>query len=216
MLDLWINDYFAVTLNNLIKKKIKRDRGVHPPWGNDAFSLCFRFPPYFRKILWLCGKFPKCYLFPKKFPIFIHQNFLWPFFSHWPQISNFPPIFAVSVHFPPVSRKLFFPPYFYKFPPPVLGKFTCFLHTLRVFFPLLWPWCIYASPNARTGRLWQPWSCGSDSIERQQNMDTQHLCCREISKIGPIGHLPIALRRNCIDSKSSWDYSEALQTNQGC
>src|SRR6218665_858287 len=39
--------------------------------------------------------------------------------------------------FPPVSRKLFFPPYFYKFPP-VLGKFICFLHTLRVFiFPLL-------------------------------------------------------------------------------
>ena len=36
--------------------------------------------------------------------------------------------------------------------PPVLGKFTCFLHTLRVFFPLLCPWCIYASPNARTGR----------------------------------------------------------------
>ena len=36
--------------------------------------------------------------------------------------------------FPPVSRKLFFPPYFYNFPP-VLGKFTCFLHTLRVFPP---------------------------------------------------------------------------------
>src|SRR6218665_2538967 len=46
-----------------------------------------------------------------------------------------PPIFAVSVHFPPVSRNLFFAPYFYKFPPPVLGKFTCCLHTLRVFPP---------------------------------------------------------------------------------
>jgi len=21
--------------------------------------------------------------------------------------------------------------------------------------PLLWPWCIYASPNARTGRPWK-------------------------------------------------------------
>src|SRR6218665_3323897 len=31
-------------------------------------------------------------------------------FCHRPQISNFPPIFAVSIHFPPVSRKLFFLP----------------------------------------------------------------------------------------------------------
>ena len=32
-------------------------------------------------------------------------------------------------------------------------KSNTFLHTLCVFrFPLLWPWCIYASPNARTGR----------------------------------------------------------------
>jgi len=29
-----------------------------------------------------------------------------------------------------------------------------FLHILRVFsIPLVWPWCIYASHNARTGRL---------------------------------------------------------------
>src|SRR6218665_4142843 len=64
------------------------------------------------------------------------------FFSHRPQISNFPPIFAVSIHFPSVSRKLFFPPYFYKFPPCfrqihlLFTYFTCifFLHTLRVFF----------------------------------------------------------------------------------
>src|SRR6218665_1440416 len=57
------------------------------------------------------------------------------FFSHRPQISNFPPIFAISVHFPPVSRKLFFPPSSLQIFPPVLGKFTCFLHTLRVFPP---------------------------------------------------------------------------------
>ncbi len=80
------------------------------------------FHPYFRKILRLCGKFTKFYLFPKKFPIFIRQNF-W-----WPALTNFPPVF---------------------------GKFISVLHALRViFFPLLWPWCIYASPNARTGRPW--------------------------------------------------------------
>src|SRR6218665_65347 len=37
----------------------------------------------------------------------------------------------------PVSRKLLFPPTLTNFPP-VLDKFTCFLHTLRVFrVPLL-------------------------------------------------------------------------------
>jgi len=33
------------------------------------------------------------------------------------QKFRIPPIFPVSVHFPPVSRKLLFPPYFDKFPP---------------------------------------------------------------------------------------------------
>src|SRR6218665_2842011 len=57
--------------------------------------------------------------------------------SHRPQISNFPPYFPCFTTFPSVSRQLLFPPYFSKFPP-VLEKFTCFLHTLCVFrFPLL-------------------------------------------------------------------------------
>src|SRR6218665_504464 len=38
-------------------------------------------------------------------------------FSHRPEISNFPPIFPVSVYFPPLSRKLLFPPYFDKCSP---------------------------------------------------------------------------------------------------
>ena len=37
------------------------------------------FPPYFRQIFWLSGKFLKCDLFPNKFPIFIRQNFWRPF-----------------------------------------------------------------------------------------------------------------------------------------
>src|SRR6218665_3967976 len=57
------------------------------------------------------------------------------FFSRRPQISIFPLIFPVSVHFPPVSRKLFFSPTLTNFPS-VFEKFTCFLHTLCVFrFP---------------------------------------------------------------------------------
>src|SRR6218665_2900666 len=54
--------------------------------------------------------------FPEKFLDFHPPKFLMTFFyfflfSHRPQIFNFHPIFPVSIHFPPVSRKLFFPPY---------------------------------------------------------------------------------------------------------
>src|SRR6218665_997883 len=78
---------------------------------------------------------------------YFKKNFrLWKIFKILPlifpissaKISDlyfFPPIFSVSVHFPRVSRKLLFPPYFEQFPP-VFQKFTCLLHTLCVFrFP---------------------------------------------------------------------------------
>src|SRR6218665_3317846 len=52
------------------------------------------------------------------------------FFSHRPQISN-SPYFPCFNNFPPVSRKLLFPPYFQTFLP-VFKKFTCFLHTFCV------------------------------------------------------------------------------------
>ena len=82
------------------------------------------------------------------------------FFSHRQQIWNFPPIFVVSVHFP-YFWKIIISPYFYKFPSDFV-KFTCFLHTFCVFrFPLLWPWCIYASHNAHIGR---PWPKDYDSL----------------------------------------------------
>src|SRR6218665_2589871 len=46
----------------------------------------------------------------------------------------FPLIFSVSVHFPLFPENYYFP-YFDKFPP-VLEKFTCFLHAFSVFsFP---------------------------------------------------------------------------------
>src|SRR6218665_201049 len=56
------------------------------------------------------------------------------FCSHQPQILNFPPIFTISIHFPPISRKLFFP-HFSKFSS-LFSQNLCFLHTLCVFcFP---------------------------------------------------------------------------------
>jgi len=141
------------------------------------------FPPYFRfplfsknsKILLEILKF---YHFPKKFPIFIRQNFWWLFFSHRLQILN-PPYFACFSTFPLDWRKLLFPPYFHKFPP-VFGKFTSFLILSVYFPPLLWPWCMYASPNARTGR---PWSlclsgclylCLSVSLSRCPSLSHTH------------------------------------------
>jgi len=44
-----------------------------------------------------------------------------------------------------------------------------FLHTLRIFrSPLVWPWCIYASYNAHTGRPWT-WSiCVIKSNEEKE------------------------------------------------
>ena len=87
------------------------------------FPLCFKFPPYFREIFRLWRKFSQFCLFPKNFLIFIRRNFWWPFFNYRPQISNFPLFYTNS-------------PAFY---------------VLYVYFvsPLLSPWCICASPNAR-------------------------------------------------------------------
>ena len=92
--------------------------------------------PHFRKIFRLCGKFSKFSSAKISYDLF---------FSHRPRIS---------VHFPPLSQKLLFPPpSFYKFPP-LFSQNSPAFYILSVYFvsPLLWPWCIYASPNARTGR----------------------------------------------------------------
>src|SRR6218665_2691086 len=57
------------------------------------------------------------------------------FFSHRPQISNFP-LFSLFQYIPLCFEKIIIsPPTLTNFPP-VLDKFTCFLHTLPVFrFP---------------------------------------------------------------------------------
>src|SRR6218665_2355777 len=70
----------------LRKGLIFESRGVHPSETMMHFPLCFRFFPYFRKISESEENF-------HNFLIFIPRNF----FSHRPQISNFPPIFPVSV-----------------------------------------------------------------------------------------------------------------------
>ena len=89
-------------------------RGVHPPQtmmhflpvSDSPISENFRT---FWKILTILP-------FPEKFLDFRPPKFLMTFFLVIDHKFQIPPIFVVSVHFPPVSRKLFFPPYFYKFP----------------------------------------------------------------------------------------------------
>ena len=51
-------------------------------------------------------------LFPNFFFDFHLKNFPRPWFSHWLKFFNFPPIFAVSVHFPPFRENHYFPPTF--------------------------------------------------------------------------------------------------------
>src|SRR6218665_4133432 len=99
------------------------------------FSPLFQIFPYFQKMLDSEENFHN-FTFSRQISSFSSAEISDDlFFSHQPHISNFHPIFPVSIHFPPVSRKLLFPPTFTIFPS-VLDKFTYFLHTLLVFrFP---------------------------------------------------------------------------------
>ena len=131
-------------------------QGVHPPWDHDAFPPCFRYPPYFRKMFRLWGKFSQFYLFSKNFLIFIRRNFRWLFFSHRPQTSNSPP-FSLFQYISLCFAKIIIPPYFDKFPSLFATNSSAFyiLYVYVYISPILWPRCIYASPNARTGRPWR-------------------------------------------------------------
>ena len=125
-------------------------QGRPSPWGHDAFPL-FQISPYFPKIFRLCGKFSKLYLFRKIFSIFIRQNFWLPFFSHPPQISNFPLFSCFSIL--PCFAKIIISSLLLKMSL-LFSKNSPAFYILYMYFvfPLLWLWCIYASPNARTGR----------------------------------------------------------------
>ena len=90
------------------------------PWDHDAFPPCFRFPPYFRNFT---------LHFPKNFLIFIRRNFWWPFFSHRPEISNFPLLFSPFQYISPCFAKIIIPPTFTNFPScfrQIHLLFTCF------------------------------------------------------------------------------------------
>jgi len=93
----------------------------------------FQISSYFRKT-----QFFQFYLFNKSFPIFIHQNFWWPSFSHRLQIRCFPlfslfqyvPLFFPYLQIPPWFRKIYvFFTYFMCFSlPPSLSMMHLFTH----------------------------------------------------------------------------------------
>jgi len=111
------------------------------------------FPPYFQKNCQPLWKIFPITPFPQKIFQFSSTKikFLMTFFSHW---LNFEfPLFSLFQNISlPISGKLLFPPTFANVPPDFV-KFTSF-YILYLFFvsPLVWPWCIYASHKACTGR----------------------------------------------------------------
>jgi len=71
----------------------------------------FQISPLFLKNFRTFGNFFTILPFPEKCLHFHPPKFLTTFFFN-SSTTNFPLFSAVSVHFPLVSRKLFFPPYF--------------------------------------------------------------------------------------------------------
>ena len=114
-----------------------RARGVHPPETMMHFPL-FQIPPIFEKIsdFRTLRNIFTILTFPDKFLDFHPSKFLMTFFF-WSSTTNFEfsPYFPCFNTFPPCFAKIIIPPTLINFPP-VLDKFTCFLHTSRVFrFP---------------------------------------------------------------------------------
>src|SRR6218665_2981696 len=90
------------------------------------FPPCFRFPPIFEKISDLFRKmyrFSSAIISDDLFLVIDHKFRISPLFSLFQYISL---LFRENYYFPPTLKNF----------PPVLEKFTCFLHTLCVFrFP---------------------------------------------------------------------------------
>src|SRR6218665_265660 len=129
-------------------------------WQGRPFpSEAFGFSPDFRNISQTPWKIFPILPFPEKFLDFHPPKFLMTFFlffSHRIQILN-SPYFPCFTIFPPISRKLLFSPYFYKFAPLFSGNlrafyilYVCFvlpyfdhdafmLHTMRILdAPVFW------------------------------------------------------------------------------
>ena len=117
-------------------------RGIHPPWGNDAFPRFSDIAPHSRKCFKLRGKFPQFHLFLKNFPFSSAKISDDLCFSHSLKMVNFNfPYFRCFNTFPTYRKIIISPRLFQMFP---FVTFTCFLNILSlcVFrFPLLLSGC---------------------------------------------------------------------------
>jgi len=115
-------------------------QGRPSPLRQWCISPCFRFPLCFRKFSEKCFHF---YL-PK---------FLMTFFSHQPQISNFP-LFSLFLYIFPLFRKIYSFPLLLKISPLFSANLRVFTYLMCFLFPPTFTMMqrIYVSHNARTGR----------------------------------------------------------------
>src|SRR6218665_2857427 len=97
------------------------------------FPLCFRFTPIFEKFSKLSGKF-FYFTFFREISRFSSAEISDDHFLVIDHKFRIPPLFSLFQYIPPVSPKLFFPPYFDKFPP-------CFtqIHLLFTYFTCIFP-----------------------------------------------------------------------------
>ena len=100
------------------------------------FPPCFRYPPCFRKICQTPQKIVPILPFLKKNLGFHPPKFLMTFFLVIDHKFRISPLFSLFSTFPPCFAKIILSLLLLQISPPVLNKFTCFLHTLHVFrFP---------------------------------------------------------------------------------
>ena len=137
---------------SLLRMALTSDQGRPSPLRPWCIPPVSDFPPIFENFLDFLENFTNFTFSRKNFPfssakisddfflVVDHKFWIFPYFACF---RTFPaPWFAKIYYFPSTFQN--FLPCFLKIQQ-LFTYFTCN-------FPLLWPWCIYASPNARTGR----------------------------------------------------------------
>src|SRR6218665_2476653 len=115
ILDTWTVHYMYTNDVELqeMEKSMEMEMGMPnsgasiPPEALMHF-LSVSYSPYFLQFVQIPCKIFPILLFPKNVLHFHPLKFMMTLFSHWLHISNFPPIFAVSVH-SSISEELLFP-----------------------------------------------------------------------------------------------------------
>src|SRR6218665_1145156 len=109
--------------------------GVHPPEAMMHIPSLFQISPHiFEKFSDSEENFQNV-IFSRKISPFSSAKISDDLFLVINRKFRIPPIFPVSVHFPPVSRKFIFPPTL-KNVPPVFEKFTCsYILSVHFVFP---------------------------------------------------------------------------------